>query len=143
MSRVSSSTVASVRDRIQRSASVSPASVEAVGATSIGPASAPGRASSCASTKRPMFQSLFTNRRPFSSLPSENSLSAPADTPFTSAYRSASAPCSSIMPTGLTTLPLDLLIFWLPIRTRPCRYTVWKGTAPMFSRPIIIIRATQ
>ena len=39
----------------------------------------------CAECGRPAFHSLFTNRRPFSSLPSENSLSAPAEIPFTSA----------------------------------------------------------
>ena len=29
------------------------------------------------------------------------------------------------------------------LRTRPCRYTVWKGTSPVNSRPSMIMRATQ
>ena len=95
-----------------------------------------------------MFQSLFANSFAFWSLPSEIWLSAPAETPFTSAKRSVSAPCSSMIPTGLSTLPFDFDIFserppgW-PTRTRPWRYTAENGMSPMFSMPIMIIRATQ
>ena len=145
MRRVRSATTASVRERIHRSAGPSAGSFWGLRS-----ADQPGCgcASSARSTKRPIFQSLFANSLAFCSLPSESWLSAPADTPFTSAKRSVSAPISSITPTGLSTLPFDFDIFserpCAPeTRTRPWRYTDVKGTSPMFSMPIMIMRATQ
>ncbi len=86
---------------------------------------------------------MFAKLRAFWSFESEKVWSAPAATPFTSAKRSASAPNSSTYSTGLTTLCLDFDIFSVPLRTIPWRYTVRNGTSPMFSRPIMIMRATQ
>ena len=90
-----------------------------------------------------MFQSLFANSFAFCSFASESVWSAPAATPFTSAKRSASAPNCSMKPSGLMTLPVDLLIFSPSTRTRPWRYTVWNGMSPISSMPIMIMRATQ
>ena len=58
--------------------------------------------------------------------------------------RNASAPNSSIISKGSTTLPVDLLIF-LPFasRTRPCKYMVLNGTSSTTASCIIIMRATQ
>lgn len=58
--------------------------------------------------------------------------------------RSASAPYLSIRPSGSTTLPLDLDIFWpSAARTSPCRYSRGQGFCPVIAAPIISIRASQ
>ena len=106
-----------LRDRIQRAFSPLGSGRSSVGR----PANASGCFSTCARTKRPIFQSLFPKFRACRSFASESSLSAPAETPEISAKRSASAPYSSMRPSGLTTFPSDLLIFTLPTRTRPWR----------------------
>ena len=68
----------------------------------------------------------------------------PGVAPWISANRRASAPDSSMTPSGSTTLPFVFDIFWPSgSRIRPDRYTLWKGTSSVSVRPSIIIRATQ
>jgi hypothetical protein len=87
---------------------------------------------------------LFVKLRPPSSFARVSRWSLPAADPATSANRSASAPISSIVSRGSTTLPFVLLIFWpYGSRTMPLRNTVWKGSRSVQKRPSIIIRATQ
>ena len=106
-------TVAAARDRIQRSAGprwrgVGQPALGAVGR------STPGRAPT---TKRVAFQSLLAKFRAFSSLAAPNRWSWPGAAPWISAKRRASAPVSSITPSGSTTLPFVLDIF-LPSGSR-------------------------
>ena len=62
-------------------------------------------------TNRVAFQSLFAKFRAFSSLVAPKRWSCPGVVPWMSAKRSASAPVSSMTPSGSTTLPLVLDIF--------------------------------
>ena len=58
--------------------------------------------------------------------------------------RRPSAPVWTMMSSGSTVLPLDLLIF-LPSAspTRELMHTWWNGTSPMNFRPSMAMRATQ
>ena len=96
------------------------------------------------STNRVAFHSLLAKFRAFSTFALPNRWSLPGVAPWTTANRTASAPSSSIMPSGSTELPLVLDIFWpYGSRIRPDRYTVWNGASPVSSMPSITIRATQ
>ena len=71
-------------------------------------------------------------------------MSFPGLTPMTSEKRSASAPYWSMISSGSTPLPSDLLILRpCASRTRPWISTVWKGGLPICSMPEKIMRATQ
>ena len=97
------------------------------------------------STKRAAFQSLLREVAGVLQLLAAEPLVGPRRVPWISAKRSASAPNSSMVSSGSTTLPLvlrHLLAVRVPdeaVRGRPC------GTArsPMRWMPSIIIRATQ
>ncbi len=107
-------------------------------------ASAGSSAGRCESTYRLAFQTLFANRWAPSRRSGDIRWSMPGAVPLTSAKRSASAPTSSMTPSGSTTLPrvLDILA---PTgsRTMPWRYTMLNGSRPVSHSPSIIIRATQ
>ena len=95
-------------------------------------------------TYRVAFHSLLAKFRAFSSLVVPKRWSWPAVVPWITAKRRASAPVSSMTPSGSTTSPFVLDIF-LPSGSRisPDRYTVRKGSLPVRWSPSIIIRATQ
>ena len=87
---------------------------------------------------------MFAKLRAASSFAGPSRVSFPGDVPTVTANRSASAPYLSMASSGSTTFPRVLLIFAPSTsRIRPLRYTVWKGAFPVFSSPIMIIRATQ
>ncbi len=79
----------------------------------------PGRAPT---TKRVAFHSLFAKFRACSSLVAPNRWSLPGVAPWIRAKRRASAPDSSMTPSGSTTLPFVFDIFWpAGSRMRPDR----------------------
>ena len=96
------------------------------------------------STNRAAFHSLLAKFLDAWRRPGLRRVSLPGALPVVRAKRRASAPYSLIASTGSSTLPLVLLILApCSSRTRPWRYTVPKGASPMFSMPIITMRATQ
>src|SRR3989344_4049686 len=96
------------------------------------------------STKREMFHTLLAKCLYPRTRSSDNFTSFPGDAPTTRLNRAASAPYFSIIVKGSMTLPRDFDILRpCASRTRPCRYTLRKGTVPRQKPVISIMRATQ
>ena len=96
------------------------------------------------STKRLAFQILLAKLRADSTLSVEKRMSLPGETPITSEVRSASAPYWSMISSGSTPLPSDLLILRpCASRTRPCISATLNGHLPVCSRPENTMRASQ
>src|SRR3989338_11459446 len=90
------------------------------------------KSAGCVFKKRPIFQSLLLKFRPAVASWGLNFKSLHGVVPWTSAKRKLSAPIFSTTDKGSTTLPLDLDILRPALsRTKPCRYTVLKGTSPV------------
>ena len=117
IARSTAATVAAARDSTQRSAG--PRWVASGRRRSASSGIVAGRAPS---TYRVAFHSLLAKFRAFSTLAGPNRWSLPGVVPWTMANRRASAPTSSIVPSGSTVLPFVFDIFWpYGSRIRPDR----------------------